>query len=98
MLLGMVWIAILSVLHARFVWFPLEPIGWLIGTTAASALFGLWTPFLVAWILKMLTFRLGGAKLFENRGSPIASGAVTGCVIGMAFGGVLFIIKFFVPY
>jgi len=98
MLLGMVWIAALSFLHARFVWFPLEPIGWLIGTTAASALFGLWAPFLVAWVIKLLTFRLGGAKLFENKGVPISSGAVTGCVIGMLIGGVLFIIQFFVPF
>jgi len=98
MLIGMVWIVVLSVLHARFVWFPLEPIGWLIGTTAASALFGLWAPFLVAWILKVLTFRLGGAKLYESKGVPITSGAVTGAVTGMLLGGVLFIIRFFIPF
>jgi hypothetical protein len=98
MLLGMAWIAVLSFLHARFVWFPLEPIGWLIGTTASSALFGLWAPFLVAWVLKMITFRVGGAKLFENRGVPVASGAVAGCIAGMILGGALFIIRFFVPF
>ena len=48
--------------------------------------------------MKMLTFRLGGAKLFENKGVPISSGAVTGAVIGMLLGGVLFIIRFFVPF
>jgi hypothetical protein len=95
---GGAWIAVLSFLHARFVWFPLEPIGWILGTTSASSLFGLWIPFLVAWIFKTITFRVGGAKLLENMGLPISSGAVAGCMIGILIGGAMFIIRFFVPY
>jgi len=95
---GAAWIAVLSFLHARFVWFPLEPIGWILGTTSASSLFGLWIPFLAAWILKTITFRIGGAKLLENMGLPISSGAVAGCMIGILLGGAMFIIRFFVPF
>jgi len=95
---GAALIAVLSFLHARFVWFPLEPIGWILGTTSASSLFGLWIPFFVAWVLKMITSRVGGAKLLENMGLPISSGAVTGCMIGILIGGAMLIIRFFVPY
>jgi hypothetical protein len=96
--IGAVWIAVLSFLHARFVWFPLEPIGWILGTTSASSLFGLWIPFLVAWLLKSIVSRIGGAKLLENMGLPISSGAVTGCMIGIIIGGAMYIIRFFVPF
>jgi len=96
--LGAFIMVVLSWLHARFVWFPLEPIGYILGTTASSTLFGLWIPFFVAWMLKMLTLRIGGAKLYEGYGVPIASGAVTGCMIGMLLGGIIWIIRFFVPF
>ncbi|RLI25703.1 hypothetical protein DRO57_03305 [Candidatus Bathyarchaeota archaeon] len=96
--LGAVLMAALSWLHARFVWFPLNPIGYLLGTTAASALFGLWIPFFVAWVLKVITLRIGGAKLYENYGVPVASGAVTGCIIGMVLGGLIWIVRYFVPF
>ncbi|MEM2428216.1 MAG: DUF6784 domain-containing protein, partial [Candidatus Bathyarchaeia archaeon] len=59
---------------------------------------GLWSAFLVAWVLKMLTLRIGGAKLYEESGIPIASGAVTGCMIGMILGGIIWIIRFFTPF
>jgi len=97
-LLGVVIVAALSLLHGRFVWFPLEPSGFVLGISCASILHGLWTPFLVAWVLKTLTLRLGGAKAYENVGVPVSAGATTGCVMGMLLGGVLWIIKFFYPY
>ena len=96
--IGAIFMAALSWLHARFIWFPLEPVGFMIGTTGASVLHGLWMPFLVAWVLKMITLRAGGAKLYEEYGAPIASGAVTGCMIGMIFGGVLWIVRWFIPF
>jgi hypothetical protein len=96
--IGAIIAVVLSLLHARFVWFPLEPIGYILGTTCASALFGLWSAFLAAWVLKMLTLRIGGAKLYEGYGVPIASGAVVGCMIGMILGGIIWIIRFFIPF
>jgi hypothetical protein len=97
-IIGAIIAIVLSLLHARFVWFPLEPIGYILGTTCASALFGLWSAFLTAWVLKMLTLRIGGAKLYEGCGVPIASGAVAGCMIGMILGGIIWIIRFFIPF
>jgi len=96
--LGAVIIAVLSWLHARFIWFPLEPIGFILGTTSPSTLFGLWSAFLAAWILKVITLRIGGAKFYEEYGTPIASGVITGCMIGMILGGLLLIIRFFIPF
>lgn len=96
--LGLVISAVLSWLRSRFVWFPLEPIGFILGTTASSLLFGLWMPFLVAWILKTLTMRVGGARLYESRGVPLATGAAVGCFIGMIFGGMMWILRYFIPF
>jgi len=49
-------------------------------------------------VLKMLTLRIGGAKLYEGCGVPVASGAVAGCMIGMILGGIIWIIRFFIPF
>lgn len=84
--------------RSRFVWFPLEPIGYTLGTTGASALFGLWSAFLATWVLEMLTLRIGGTKLYEGCGVPITSGAITGCMIGMILGGIMWIMRFFIPF
>ncbi|MBO3802401.1 MAG: hypothetical protein JTT11_00760, partial [Candidatus Brockarchaeota archaeon] len=54
-LAGLVISAALSFLRSRFIWFPLEPIGFVLGITSSSSLFGLWLPFLVAWVLKTIT-------------------------------------------
>jgi len=97
-LFGVVATAVLSYLRSRFIWFPFEPIGFILGTTSASSLFGLWLPFLIAWVLKTVTLRVGGAKLYEKRGVPIASGAVVGTMIGMIFNGLMWIIRFNVPF
>jgi len=97
-LLGVVVAAALSWLHMRFIWFPLEPIGFVLGITASSSLFGLWMPFLVAWILKTITLRVGGAELYEKKGVPLASGAAVGCFIGMILNGLMWIVRFFVPF
>jgi hypothetical protein len=95
---GAAIIVVLSYLHARFVWFPLEPIGFFVGMSAMSTLHGQWMPFFVAWILKFLTLRIGGSKAYEEIGAPVSAGATTGCVIGATIGGALLVCRFFVPF
>jgi hypothetical protein len=97
-LTGAVIGGVLSWAHARFVWFPLEPMGFVLGTTFISSLTGIWTTFFVAWLLKTLTLRIGGTKLYENYGVPIASGVVVGCMIGTIFGGIAWIVRYFIPF
>ena len=70
----------------------------LMGTTFMSALWGYWGPFLIAWVLKVLTLRVGGSKTYENYGVPIAAGFVAGYMVAILIGGSLSVIRFFIPF
>jgi len=98
MLVGMLIVGGLYFLHARFIWFPLEPIGFIFGMSYMSLLWGIWFPFLIAWILKSLTLRFGGTKAFENLGVPLAAGFIAGYMLVVLFGGLTGIAKFFFPF
>jgi hypothetical protein len=97
-LAGFLIVCSLDYLHARFLWFPFEPIGFIIGTSYISVLWGYWGPFLIAWILKTLTLRMGGSRLYEEYGMPLAGGFVAGYMIAVLIGGGLGIIRFFIPF
>jgi hypothetical protein len=98
MVAGIVIVGVLSLLRARFVWFPFEPIGFLNGTSYNSLISGLWFPYLIAWILKTLTLRIGGSKAYEDYGLPIASGFALGCMLITIVATVLGICRFFIPF
>jgi hypothetical protein len=97
-LAGFIIVALLSWLHARFIWFPLEPIGFILGTSYMSILWGVWFPFLIAWIMKTLTLRVGGTKGYEEFGIPVAVGFIAGYMIAVLIGGLVGITRFFVPF
>jgi hypothetical protein len=97
-LAGFIIVAGLQLLHARFVWFPFEPIGFIIATSPNSVLFGQWGSFLIAWALKMITLRVGGSKLYERAGMPLAAGFIAGYMVAVIFGGTMGVIRFFIPY
>jgi hypothetical protein len=98
MLAGIIFAGLLSFLHSRFIWFPLEPIGFLLATDGHALIEGIWTMGLVAWIVKTITLRVGGSKLYERTGVPTAIGFVLGVVIVSVIGGALLVIRFFYPF
>jgi hypothetical protein len=89
---------ILNYLHARFVWFPFEAIGFLFAIDLWSMDMALWQSALIAWIIKTLTLRIGGSKLYESTGRPIAAGFVIGFAIMCVLGGLIGVIRFFFPF
>jgi len=95
---GIVIVCLLSWLNARYIWFPFEPIGFLNGTSYNSLISGLWLSCLVAWVLKTVTLRVGGSRAYEEAGIPIAGGLVAGCMVIFLLGGIIGIIRFFVPF
>jgi len=97
-LVGMAIVGFFTIMHARYVWFPFEPIGFLTATTAHTLLEGAWTMFAVAWILKELTLRIGGTKAYENYGSPMASGFFLGYVLALLLMGLISVTRFFFPF
>lgn len=95
---GMVIVLILGFVHARFIWFPLEPIGFIAAFSIDSVQWGMATPFFAAWIAKTLTLKVGGSKAYEEYGVPIAGGFIAECLIASLMGGAMLVIRFFHPY
>jgi hypothetical protein len=58
----------------------------------------MWLPALIAWILKTITLRVGGSKLYENYGIPVATGFATGFISIAFIGGLIGIYRFFFPF
>jgi hypothetical protein len=56
--------ALLSVLRTRFYWWPLHPLGYAMCASWTVIVF--WFPMLVAWLLKLLTIRYGGMRLYAT--------------------------------
>jgi len=97
-LAGILIVGVLSLLHSRFIWFPFEPVGFLNGMSYNSLISGLWLPFLIAWILKTLTLKIGGSKAYEEYGLPLASGTVAGCMLVYIILGIVGMIRFYYPF
>jgi len=95
---GVLTAMVLSYLHARFTWFPLEPIGMLIGIDAWSMELCLWQLAGLAWILKTLTLRIGGSKAYEEHGVLVAGGLLVGYALVVLFVGIIGIFRFFFPF
>jgi hypothetical protein len=98
MIAGIIFAGLLSFMHARFVWFPLEPIGFLLATDGHALIEGVWTMALAAWVVKTITLRVGGSKLYERTGIPTAIGFIVGIVIVSLIGGVVLVTRFFIPF
>lgn len=76
---GFVLTATLIALRTTFVWWPLHPVGYAIANT--STMTSTWLPFFLAWMLKSLTLRYGGAK-FYHRSRPFFLGLIAGDLVG----------------
>jgi hypothetical protein len=51
-------------MHRTFLWWPLHPIGYLMG--ASWPMINFWFPIFVGWVLKSIVLRYGGAKLYRR--------------------------------
>ena len=95
---GIITAGLLTFLHARFLWFPLDPIGLLLATDGHALIEGIWTTILAAYILKSITLKIGGSKLYEEVGIPAVSGFIAGYLVMTFIGGLIFLVRFFVPF
>lgn len=97
-LAGFIITAALAFLHARFMWFPFEPLGFIMATTMAGMWYGVWSACLAAWIVKSIVLRVGGSRLYMDYGVPAISGLASGYVLSALLGVVLGVTKFFIPF
>jgi hypothetical protein len=92
-IIGIAVTVIFYFLRSRYTSFLLNPVGILLAVYTHSV--PIWLSFLVALIAKWLTFRVGGADLYEKKGLPIATGLIAGLVFGFAFNWLLNILTFY---
>jgi hypothetical protein len=93
---GFILVGLLSLLHARYVWFPFEPVGFILSIACFE--WGFWSYAVIAWILKMMTLRVGGSRLYEEFGAPLAGGYIAGYMLTLIPGIILYRIRFFTPF
>lgn len=89
---------VLFLLRARYMWWPINPVGFILATGYATWWMGCWDAFLVAWIAKYLTLRIGGSKAYEQHGVPVAGGIVAGITLGDFVAYIIGMTKFLVPF
>jgi hypothetical protein len=69
----------LGILRLRFWWWPFHPIGYLAAFCWGMHWFS--QPFFIGWLLKTLTVRYGGLRLYR-RTVPLAIGVIMGDFVG----------------
>ena len=72
----------LMILHARFLWWPLHPLGYAMANSWGMS--NLWSCLSGAWLTKLLILRHGGLRLYR-RAVPFFLGMALGDYI---FGGI----------
>ena len=77
--MSLILVPVLLKLHATFVWWPLHPIGYILGTEVMF-MSGYWFAFLIAGLTKWAVFRYGGPKAIKKE-SPAFTGLIVGYVI-----------------
>jgi len=88
-------VTLLYLLRLRFAWLPLNPVGLYLGGIGPWFPTGSAAP--VALILKYLTFKIGGTRLYEEKGIPLAVGGFIGFTMFLLAGGLISIWRTFVP-
>ena len=68
---------LLSALKLRFLWWPLHPIGYVIGTGNWGDMSFIWLPVLFTWVVKSLLLRHGGLRVYRSA-IPFFAGLILG--------------------
>lgn len=81
MMVGALTMLLLVFLRNAFIWWPVNPVGYLIG--ASWPMINFWFSILVGWLIKSLVLRYGGARTYR-RLLPAALGLIAGefCAAG----------------
>jgi hypothetical protein len=95
---GFIITVALSLLRARFIWWPIDPIGFVIVTSLQGGGKGDWVAFVGAWVAKTIVLRVGGSKLYEGYGVPLVGGFMGGVAVANLIGVAAGTLRFFYPY
>ncbi|MBS7612939.1 hypothetical protein KEJ48_01635 [Candidatus Bathyarchaeota archaeon] len=84
---GLIFMVIMSLLHARFLWLP-DPLMSIVAWDWVGSLMGTWSAALVAGIIKWLVLRIGGSRLYEEKAVPFVGGFILGAALNALIAGI----------
>jgi len=96
--IGFLIVVGLYYMNSRFPWWPIHPMGFLLSGGQYAMWTGVWVCFLVGWICKYLTLRIGGSKAYENYGTPFIGGTMVGLIITIFAASVVAGARYFIPF
>lgn len=87
--IGFIVSGLLVWLRTRFIWWPLHPIGLFLGFLSDGGIYGNGNTAGIVYLAKWLVFRIGGVKLYDEWGKPIATGFCLGFGVVMVVWGLV---------
>lgn len=88
--IGAVMTGVLAFLRAQFPWFPFHPLGYVLASSHFMR--GVWLLVFLAWLARLVLFRLGGAGVIRRGLVPAAVGMFLGAVTSVMVFGVVGIV------
>jgi hypothetical protein len=73
---------LLAMLRSLFMWFPLHPLGYVLATTYFIR-GGMWFMCLLAWLIRLVVLRIGGAHSIRKGLIPFCVGMFLACVVSI---------------
>ena len=86
MAFGAVFALVLGIMRLRFWWWPLHPVGYMVGMSWGANWY--WLPFLIGWACKTLVVRYGGLRLYRST-VPLATGLIIGDLLNTGVWGLV---------
>ncbi|MGC9086558.1 MAG: DUF6785 family protein [Thermoproteota archaeon] len=89
--IGFILAGIVALMRVRFAWWPIEICGFAAGASwdwTDNFVGGVLVVF-IAWLIKYVTLKIGGRKVFEEVVLPIAIGEIAGEALGVILTGLL---------
>jgi hypothetical protein len=88
--IGALITVILAVLRSKFMWFPFHPIGYVLAATFFMK--GLWPLALLAWLVRMIVFRIGGAQVIRKGLVPFCVGMFLASIASVVFFSIVSVV------
>jgi len=76
---GFIVAGLVTVMHTRFTWWPLHPVGLAFSSTSAGVY---WFSILLVWFAKLVILKIGGTRLYE-KAKPFFIGLIVGYVLAL---------------
>ena len=81
--IGAVITVMIAVLRSRFAWFPFHPVGYVLAPT--FFIMGTWFPIFLAWLVRLILLKIGGARMIRYVIVPCAIGLFLGAIVSIVF-------------